>query len=49
MKNIVFKAIALLLLVILVAGCRRNHFRRYKTKWRYHRAHLHYRGGGRTF
>ena len=43
------KLIALILLIVLVSGCRRNYFRRYKTKWRYHRSHVQYRGGGRTF
>lgn len=49
MKYNVIRIIALMLLVVLVTGCRRNHFRRYKTKWRYHRAHTHYRGGGRYY
>jgi hypothetical protein len=49
MNNNVIKVIALILLVVLVGSCRRNYFRRYKTKWRYHRSHIHYRGGGRTF
>lgn len=49
MKNNLLKIVALILLTVLAASCYRHDMRRYKTKWRHHRHHMHYRGAWRYY